>query len=194
MRQFRWLDDRATVATTSDDDNPCRLCTMTQVELERGAAAAGPVWASGIVMAAAYSQMSAMFVLQGNTLDDLRIGGSGGFKIPSASLSMHLRHPQRHRLGGGLRPAHRPHRAVLDGPPARLHPAPAHGHRRGRVRAVHARRRGAGGGQARLGGVARHAGLDDYLPISIFWQLPQYFIHVRRSDLNFFYDEAPDAM
>lgn len=43
------------------------------------------VWASGILFSTVYSQMSTMFVLQGNTMDQ-HLGPN--FKIPSASLSL----------------------------------------------------------------------------------------------------------
>ena len=54
----------------------------------------------------------------------------------------------------------------------------------------------------RLRAVARHGlyGKDDHVPISIFWQIPQYFIigcaevFTFVGQLEFFYDQAPDAM
>lgn len=55
----------------------------------------------------------------------------------------------------------------------------------------------------RLQVVARHNlynDKDDYVPISIFWQVPQYFIigaaevFTFIGQLEFFYDQAPDAM
>jgi peptide/histidine transporter 3/4 len=56
---------------------------------------------------------------------------------------------------------------------------------------------------ARLRVAASHGMLDDatnYLPISIFWQVPQYFIigaaevFTFIGQIEFFYDQAPDAM
>jgi peptide/histidine transporter 3/4 len=54
----------------------------------------------------------------------------------------------------------------------------------------------------RLRSIATHRlyGKDDIVPISIFWQVPQYFIigaaevFTFVGQLEFFYDQAPDAM
>jgi solute carrier family 15 (peptide/histidine transporter), member 3/4 len=62
-----------------------RLCTVTQVEDLKCVLRLLPVWASGIVFAAAYTQMTTTFVLQGDTLD-LHVGG--GFRVPAAALSV----------------------------------------------------------------------------------------------------------
>jgi peptide/histidine transporter 3/4 len=65
--------------------DPWRLCTVTQVEELKRMVRLLPVWVTSIVVSAVYSQMTTMFVLQGNTLD-LRMGPS--FKITAASLSI----------------------------------------------------------------------------------------------------------
>ncbi|KAK1298672.1 Peptide transporter PTR1 [Acorus calamus] len=81
--------DKAAVGTESDNlkeglVSPWRLCTVTQVEELKAIVRLLPIWATGIMFATVYGQMSTMFILQGNTMD-LNIGS---FKIPSASLSL----------------------------------------------------------------------------------------------------------
>lgn len=58
---------------------------MTQAEELKSVVRLLPIWATGIIFSAVYSQMSTMFVLQGDTLDP-HIGPH--FKIPAASLSI----------------------------------------------------------------------------------------------------------
>ncbi|KAL5550119.1 hypothetical protein UlMin_000295 [Ulmus minor] len=81
--------DKAAVETQTDSvkdsANQWRLCTVTQVEELKSIIRLLPIWASGIVFARVYSQMGTMFVLQGNTMDQ-HIGPH--FEIPSASLSV----------------------------------------------------------------------------------------------------------
>lgn len=194
--------DRAAVVTAEDSAagsasaSPWRLCTVTQVEELKSVIRLLPVWASGIVFAAVYSQMSTMFILQGDTLDQ-RLGPR--FKVPSATLSMvdtisvifwvpvydrvivpvvrsYTGRPrgftQLQRMGIGLVVSifSMVAAGVLD--------------------------------IVRLRAVARHGlySKDDTVPISIFWQIPQYFIigcaevFTFVGQLEFFYDQAPDAM
>ena len=61
-----------------------RLCTVTQVEELKCVLRLLPVWASGIIFAAAYTQMTTTFILQGDTLDPY----VGGFRVPAAVLSV----------------------------------------------------------------------------------------------------------
>ena len=81
--------DKAAVETESDtkigSPSPWRLCTVTQVQELKSIIRLLPVWALLIIFSTVYSQMSTMFVLQGNTMDQ-HIGPN--FKIPSASLSL----------------------------------------------------------------------------------------------------------
>lgn len=65
--------------------NAWRLCTVKQVEELKSIIRLLPIWATGIIFSAVYSQMGTLFVLQGNTMD-LHMGTS--FQIPSASLSL----------------------------------------------------------------------------------------------------------
>ncbi|KAH7553807.1 hypothetical protein JRO89_XS12G0059600 [Xanthoceras sorbifolium] len=48
--------------------NAWRLCTVTQVEELKSIIRLLPIWTSGIVFSAVYSQMGTLFVLQGNTM------------------------------------------------------------------------------------------------------------------------------
>ncbi|CAL4972601.1 unnamed protein product [Urochloa decumbens] len=202
--QFRFLD-KAAVETPVDKSRPSpwRLCTVTQVEELKCVLRLLPVWASGIIFAAAYTQMTTTFILQGDTLDPY----VGGFRVPAAVLSVfdtlsvmlwvplydrvivplarratgHDRgFTQLARMGVGL--------VVLA---AGMLAAGTLEVERRRVIARHGMydtNTGAGGGDGK------------YLPLSIFWQVPQYAV-VGASEvftfigqMEFFYDQAPDAM
>jgi solute carrier family 15 (peptide/histidine transporter), member 3/4 len=186
--QFRFLD-KAAVVTAQDASSPTvsawRLCTVTQVEELKSVVRLLPIWASGIMFATVYGQMSTMFVLQGNTLD-----ASMGrhFSIPSASLSIFdtlsviVWVPVYDRL---IVPAAR----SVTGRPRGFTQLQRMGI--GLVVSVFS-----------MLAVARHGlyGKKDVVPISIFWQVPQYFIigaaeiFTFVGQLEFFYDQAPDAM
>ncbi|OIW00821.1 hypothetical protein TanjilG_08260 [Lupinus angustifolius] len=191
--------DKAAVVTESERikslPNPWRLCTVTQVEELKSVVRLLPVWASLIAFATVYSQMNTMFVLQGNTLDQ-HIGPN--FKIPSASLSLfdtlsvlfwapvydsmivpfvrkftgHERgFTQLQRIGVGL--AISVVAMIVAG-----------------ILEV-----------VRLDIVRKNNYYDlETIPMSIFWQIPQYFligaaeVFVNIGQMEFFYDEAPDAM
>lgn len=202
IRYFDMLSrffDKAAVETDSDrgksSNNPWKLCTVTQVEELKSIIRILPIWASGIVFAAVYSQMSTMFVLQGNTMDQ-HIGPN--FKIPSASLSLFdtlsvifwtpvyeriiipiARKRTRHergfttlqRMGIGL------------------------------VISLFSMMAAATLEVFRLKYVQNHDLYDDEtIPMTIFWQVPQYFligcaeVFTFIGQLEFFYDQAPDAM
>jgi solute carrier family 15 (peptide/histidine transporter), member 3/4 len=201
--QFRFLDKAAVVEAAGDGDkaSPWHLCTVTQVEELKCVLRLLPVWASGIVFAAAYVQISTTFILQGDTLDP-RVGG---FRVPAAALSvfdtlsvmlwvplydrvvvplarrftgLDRGFTQLARMGVGL--------VVLA---AAMLTA-------GRLEV--ARRRVI----SRHGMYDSHTGADGehFLPLSIFWQVPQYVV-VGASEvftfigqMEFFYDQAPDAM
>ncbi|CAA2956321.1 NRT1 PTR FAMILY -like [Olea europaea subsp. europaea] len=195
---FRFFD-KAAVETETDNvkgkGDPWRLCTVTQVEELKSIVRILPVWASGIVFATVYSQMNTMFVIQGNTMDQ-HIGPH--FEIPSASLSLFdtvsvifwvpvydriiipfarkfTRHErgftQLQRMGIGL---------VI----STLAMVVA-----GSLEVI------------RLDNVRRNNYYDlKKIPMSIFWQVPQYFlvgcaeVFTFVGQLEFFYDQAPDAM
>lgn len=191
--------DKAAVPIETDEikgrANPWRLCTVTQVEELKSLIRLLPVWASGIVFAAVYSQMSTMFVLQGNTMDQY-IGPH--FQIPSASLSIFdtlsvlfwapiydmAIVPLARRFTGNERGFTQLQRMGI-----------------GLVISVFSMLSAGILEVVRLDMVKRHNYYElKTIPISIFWQVPQYFligcaeVFTFIGQLEFFYDQAPDAM
>ncbi|XP_020250429.1 protein NRT1/ PTR FAMILY 8.1-like [Asparagus officinalis] len=192
--------DKATVETQTDKINdqlsPWRLCTVTQVEELKSVVRLLPIWASGIIFATVYGQMSTMFVLQGDTLDP-RMGPH--FEIPAASLSIFdtlsvifwvpvydcIIVPLVRRFTGRERGFTQLTRMGI-----------------GLVISIFAMLAAGLLEVFRLRVIARHNLYDskDFLPMSIFWQVPQYFIvgaaeiFTFVGQLEFFYDQAPDAM
>ncbi|WOL02010.1 protein NRT1/ PTR FAMILY 8.1 [Canna indica] len=198
--QFKFFDKAAVKSredTIEGSVSPWRLCTVTQVEELKSVVRLLPIWASGIVFAAVYSQMGTMFVLQGNTLDR-RMGPS--FSIPSASLSIfdtisviawvplydRVVVPVARRFTGRERGFTQLTRMGI-----------------GLVISIFSMLAAGILELARLRAVARYDLYDDVdgvVPMSIFWQVPQYFIvgaaevFTFVGQLEFFYDQAPDAM
>ncbi|XP_068668533.1 LOW QUALITY PROTEIN: protein NRT1/ PTR FAMILY 8.1-like [Aristolochia californica] len=197
--QFGFFD-KAAVASESNQikggmEDPWRLCTVTQVEELKSIIRLLPVWATGIMFATVYSQMSTMFVLQGQTMN-AHMGPH--FEIPSASLSIFdtisvlIWVPIYNNI-------------IV--PVARQYT----GHDRGFTQL---QRMGIGlvisifsmvaAGileVVRLDMVRTHNYYDkEQVPMSIFWQVPQYFlvgaaeVFTFIGQLEFFYDQAPDAM
>lgn len=190
--------DRAAVDTRADaaaPADPWRLCTVTQVEELKTVVKLLPIWASGIVFSTVYSQMSTMFVLQGNTLDPSM---GPHFKIPAASLSIfdtlsvivwvplydRVIVPAARRFTGDERGFSQLTRMGI-----------------GLVVSIFAMVAAGVLELVRLRMVRRHGYYDlEQLPLSIFWQVPQYFIigaaevFTFIGQLEFFYDQAPDAM
>lgn len=193
--------DKAAVETQDDKikgdaPNPWRLCTVTQVEELKSIVRFLPILTSGIIFSTVYGQMSTFFVLQGNTLDPSM---GRHFKIPSASLSIFdtlsviawvpvydkLIVPLARRVTGRERGFSQLTRMGI-----------------GLAISIFSMLAAGLLEVTRLRYVARH-NLYDYkgfLPISIFWQVPQYFIigaaevFTFIGQLEFFYDQAPDAM
>ncbi|GMN23862.1 hypothetical protein TIFTF001_000298 [Ficus carica] len=179
-----------------DSVNAWRLCTVTQVEELKAIIRLLPIWATGIMFAAVYSQMGSLFVLQGKKMD--RRLAPSSFKIPSATLSIFdtisviiwvpiydriivpvarkfTGHPngitQLQRMGIGL------FISIFSMLSAGL------------VELV------------RLRIVRTHNYYElDAVPMSVFWQIPQYFligcaeVFIFIGQLEFFYEQAPDAM
>lgn len=190
--------DKAAVETQSDHKkstiDPWRLCTVTQVEELKGIIRLLPIWATGIIFSTVYGQMSTLFVLQGETMDP----HIGSFRIPAASLSIFdtisviFWVPVYDRL-------------IV--PFARKFT----GHKNGLTQL---QRMGIGlfisifsmisAGileLVRLRMVKRHNYYElEEMPMSIFWQVPQYFligcaeVFTFIGQLEFFYEQAPDAM
>ncbi|XP_075502352.1 protein NRT1/ PTR FAMILY 8.1-like [Primulina tabacum] len=196
--KFRFLD-KAAVETETDNSKgkgqPWKLCTVTQVEEFKSVIRLLPIWASGIVFSTVYSQMSTMFVLQGNTMDQ-HIGPN--FKIPSASLSLfdtlsvifwtlvydRIIIPKARKFSGNERGFTQLQRMGI-----------------GLVISIFAMIVAGILEVVRLDYVRRNNYYDlETVPMSIFWQVPQYFlvgcaeVFTFIGQLEFFYDQAPDAM
>ncbi|KAF9672803.1 hypothetical protein SADUNF_Sadunf11G0082200 [Salix dunnii] len=84
---WRCLDKAAIMSEaeikSGDFTDPWRLCTVTQVEELKILIRMFPIWATGIVFFAVHAQMSTIFVEQG-MLMDRKIGS---FNIPPASMT-----------------------------------------------------------------------------------------------------------
>lgn len=199
MTSERFLDKAAVVTdseiNSGDFSNGWRLCTVTQVEELKILLRMFPIWATGIVFSAVYSQMSTMFVEQGKMMDTT----IGSFTIPAASLSTfdvisvifwvpvydRLIVPVARKFTGNEKGFSELQRmgiglfiSVLSMVAAAL---------------VEIRRLQ----------LAKELGLVDEdiaVPMSILWQIPQYFligaseIFTFIGQLQFFYDQSPDAM
>ncbi|WOH08117.1 hypothetical protein DCAR_0727554 [Daucus carota subsp. sativus] len=191
--------DKAGVETQSDkikdSISPWRLCTVTQIEELKSIIGLLPIWATGIIFSAVYSQMGTLFVLQGNTMD-LQMGGT--FQIPSASLSLfdtvsvifwvpvydRVIVPMARRVTGHKNGFSQLQRIGI-----------------GLVISIFAMLCAGTLELMRLKMVRQHGYYHmKHIPMSIFWQVPQYFIigcaevFTFVGQLEFFYEQAPDAM
>lgn len=191
--------DKAAVPTETDDikgtPSSWRLCTVTQVEELKAIIRILPIWVTGIVFSAVYSQMSTMFVLQGNTMDQ-RLGPK--LKISAASLSVFdtlsvifwipvydkLIIPFAKKFTGNPRGFTQLQRMGI-----------------GLVISIFAMITAGIVEVVRLNIVKEHNYYDrKTIPISIFWQIPPYFligcaeVFTFVGQIEFFYDQAPDAM
>ncbi|KAL5580817.1 hypothetical protein UlMin_013259 [Ulmus minor] len=193
--------DKAAVEVQSDNIkesvNPWRLCTVTQVEELKAIVRLLPIWATGIIFAAVTSQMGSLFVLQGETMN--RHLGSTSFEIPAATVSIfdtisviiwvpiydRILVPVARKYTGhknGITQLQRMGIGLLISIFAMLYA--------GALELI------------RLRIVRQHNYYElDYIPsISVFWQVPQYFIigcaevFIVIGQLEFFYEQAPDAM
>lgn len=190
--------DKAAVRTQSDNSkvSPWRLCTVTQVEELKTILRLLPVWATGIVFSAVGSQMGNLFLAQA-TFMDTNMGPR--FQIPAASLSIFdtlsvilwvpvydkMIVPLARRFTGhknGLSQLQRIGIGLCISILSMVYAA---------VLEI-----------ARLK-VARRHNLykkEDIVPISVFWQVPPYFIigcaevFTNIGSLEFFYEQAPDSM
>ncbi|KAJ7942754.1 protein NRT1/ PTR FAMILY 8.3-like [Quillaja saponaria] len=192
--------DKASVLSVADTEsgvviNPWKLCTVTQVEELKILIRMFPIWATGIVFSAVYAQMSTMFVEQGMMMDTT----IGSFTIPPASLSTfdvisvifwvpiydRVIVPIARTFTGKERGFSELQRMGI-----------------GLFISVLCMSAAAVVEIKRLQ-LARELGLTDQdvaVPLSIFWQIPQYFllgaaeIFTFIGQLEFFYDQSPDAM
>ncbi|KAJ7543080.1 hypothetical protein O6H91_09G024300 [Diphasiastrum complanatum] len=195
-KEFRFLDKAAVVAN-QDQESPWRLCTVTQIEEVKIIIRILPIWASSIVFSTVYSQMSTLFVEQGSTMN-AHMGPN--FKIPPAALSIfdtlsvivwvpiydRLLVPIVRRFTGnerGFTQLQRMGIGLFISMFSMIVAAIVE------IKRLH---------------IAKHHGLLDNtttpVPLSIFWQVPQYFligaseIFTFIGQLEFFYDQAPDGM
>ncbi|XP_016719322.1 protein NRT1/ PTR FAMILY 8.1 [Gossypium hirsutum] len=191
--------DKAAVETQTDQlkgINPWRLCTVTQVEELKAIIRLLPIWASGIIFAAVYSQMSSLFTLQGERMDT-RVAHSN-FHIPPASLSIfdtlsvifwvpiydRIIVPTTGKFTGRKNGLTQLQRMGI-----------------GLFISIFAMVAAAILEQERLNIVKKHNYYDlKEMPLTIFWQVPQYFligcaeVFTFIGQLEFFYEQAPDAM
>ncbi|KAL5699195.1 hypothetical protein ACHQM5_030134 [Ranunculus cassubicifolius] len=196
--EYKFLDKAAVVSldvTYRELSNPWKLCTVTQVEELKTLVRMFPIWATCIVFSAVYAQMSTMFVEQGMVMNT-RIGS---FTIPPASLSSfdvisviiwvpiydRILVPVVSKLTGKERGFSVLQRMGI-----------------GLSISIVAMVAAAFVEIKRLQ-VAREFDLIDQkvaVPFSIFWQIPQFFligaaeVFIFIGQLEFFYDQSPDAM
>ncbi|KAK4481009.1 hypothetical protein RD792_011877 [Penstemon davidsonii] len=191
--------DKAAVETqsdrTKDSPDPWRLCTVTQVEELKSIIRLLPIWATGIIFSTVYSQMGTLFVLQGNTMN-LKVIKS--FEIPSASLSLFDTISVIFWV---------PVYDIIIVPFARKYTKNKNGFTQlqriaiGLVISIVAMLVAGTLEMVRLNMVKEHNYYElKHVPMSIFWQVPQYFIigcaevFTFIGQLEFFYEQAPDAM
>ncbi|CAL9761315.1 unnamed protein product [Musa acuminata subsp. burmannicoides] len=197
--EIKFFDKAATVTDldtkTESFSNPWRLCTVTQVEELKILVRMFPVWATTIVFSAVYAQISTMFVEQGMVMDT----SIGSFTIPPASLSTfdvisvivwvpiydRILVPVARRFTGKERGFSELQRMGI-----------------GLFISILAMAAAAVVEIRRLD-IAKAEGLVSEkvaIPLSIFWQTPQYFlvgaaeVFTFIGSLEFFYDQSPDAM
>ncbi|XP_054824157.1 protein NRT1/ PTR FAMILY 8.3-like isoform X4 [Prosopis cineraria] len=193
------LDKAAVVSDVErrkgDYSDPWRLCTVTQVEELKILVRMFPIWATGIVFSAVYAQMSTMFVEQGTMMDR----SISSFAIPAASLSTfdvlsvifwvpiydRIIIPIARKFTGKERGFSELQRMGI-----------------GLFISILCMFAAASVEIKRLQ-LARELDLVDKavaVPLSIFWQIPQYFLFGAAEvftfigQLEFFYDQSPDAM
>ncbi|GMH24480.1 hypothetical protein Nepgr_026323 [Nepenthes gracilis] len=197
--ELRCLDKAAVLSDKEikcdDFSNPWRLCTVTQVEELKILIRMFPIWATGIVFSAIYAQMSTMFVEQGEVMDRT----VGSFTIPAASLSTFdtisvifwvpvydkILVPLARKFTGKQRGFSELQRMGI-----------------GLFISILSMAAAALVEMKRLQ-LAKELGLVDEdvaVPLSIFWQIPQYClvgaaeVFTFIGQLEFFYDQSPDAM
>ncbi|PON54113.1 Proton-dependent oligopeptide transporter [Trema orientale] len=175
--------------------NPWRLCTVTQVEELKTLIHMFPIWATGIVLYAVSAQVSTLFLEQGMMMDTT----IGSFTIPPASLSTF-----DVITGLFLVPIY--DRVIV--PIARKFTGKEKGF-------SELQRIGVGLFTAVLSMVAAAVvetnrlqlareldlvGKKVAVPLSILWQIPQYFligtssVFTYAGQVEFFYEESPDAV
>lgn len=199
LSRNRFFDKAAVLGQSDnlkDSINPWRLCTVTQVEELKSILRLLPVWATGIIFATVYGQMSTLFVLQGATMNT-HVGNSS-FKIPPASLSIFdtlsviFWVPVYDRIIVPLARKFTGHKNGL----TQLQRMGV-----GLFISIFSMVAAAILEVIRLRTVRKHDYYDlEEIPMTIFWQVPQYFligcaeVFMFIGQLEFFYEQAPDAM
>jgi dipeptide/tripeptide permease len=194
--EFAFLDKAAVVVdsdlaevTNADaaGSSSWRLCTVTQVEELKILLRLVPIWATSIVLSAAYAQLNTTFVQQGGAMD-MRVAS---FTIPAASMvSFEVLCVLAWVLvyGSAIVPALR---AVS---PSRGEPSQLQRMGAGRLLMACAMAVAAMVETKRLAAAGRGEA------VSILWQIPQYLVLAGAevfcyiAQLEFFYNEAPDTM
>lgn len=175
--------------------NPWRLSTVTQVEEVKSIIRLLPIWATGIIFSTVYSQMGTLFVLQGNSMN---LNVTKSFEIPSASLSLfdtisvifwvpvydRIIVPFARKFTGNKSGFTQLQRMAI-----------------GLVISILAMLVAGTLEMVRLKMVEENNYYQlKHMPLSIFWQVPQYFImgcaevFTFIGQIEFFYEQAPDAM
>ncbi|XP_074275324.1 protein NRT1/ PTR FAMILY 8.3-like isoform X2 [Silene latifolia] len=189
--EFKFLDKAAVMSdsekNTGDFSNSWRLCTVTQVEELKILIRMFPIWATSIIFSSVYAQMSTMFVEQGMVMDRK----IGSYTIPAASLSTS-------ETISILLWIVLYEKAIM--PIAKKFTAKETGF-------TNLQRMGIGlflsmfpMVSAALLEIKRLQIAKQQGSLSIFWQIPQYFlvgpaeIFFYVAKMEFFYDESPDAM
>ncbi|GKB07860.1 NRT1/ PTR family 8.1-like protein [Tanacetum coccineum] len=192
--------DKAAVETPYDHAkgsiNPWRLCTVTQVEELKAVIRLLPIWFTGIIFSSVRGQVDNLFVLQGSFMDT-RIDNSS-FIIPPASLgtigtlSVIFWVPVYDQI---IVPLAR----KLTGHPNGLTQLQRMG--TGYFILIFSMLAAGILEVIRLDIVERHNYYDiKPIPISIFWQVPQFFIigcaevFTLVGQMEFFYEQVPDSM
>ncbi|RCV07914.1 hypothetical protein SEVIR_1G289500v4 [Setaria viridis] len=189
------LLDKAAVITESDFEevteeagSSWKLCTVTQVEELKILLRLLPIWATSIIVSAAYAQMNTTFIQQGSAMNMSILSVS----VPPASMAsfeVACVFSWVMLYSKVIVPALRGFSSGGDGEPSLLQ-------RMGAGRLLMALAMAVSGlvEMKRLDSAARGE------EISIAWQLPQYFflagaeVFCYIAQLEFFYAEAPDTM
>ncbi|KAL6843844.1 hypothetical protein ACP4OV_026415 [Aristida adscensionis] len=194
--EFAFLDKAAVVAGSDLEEvtndaaaaaGSWRLCTVTQVEELKILLRLLPIWATSIVLSAAYAQLNTTFVQQGGVMD-MRVMS---LTVPAASLvSFEVLCVLAWVLiyGSVIVPA------LRSISPARGEPSQLQRMGAGRLLMALAMAAAALVEMRRLDAAGRGES------VSIAWQMPQYFVLAGAevfcyiAQLEFFYSEAPDTM
>ncbi|KAL6911776.1 hypothetical protein ACP4OV_000581 [Aristida adscensionis] len=192
--EFAFLDKAAIISESDfgqisgEVNSSWRLCTVTQVEELKILLRLLPIWASSIIVSAAYSQMSTTFIQQGRAMDmhilsvSVPAASMGSFEVLCVMLWVVV-------YNKVIVPALRGFTSDSDWEPSQLQRMGAGGLLMALAMAV-----------AALAEMKRLDSASRGEVISIAWQIPQYFVlggaevFCYIPQLEFFFDEAPDTM